>query len=93
MVEDESVGGFLKLTKTHEWVSGDTVVAPLNKKLTAKVCFYAVTFQTCEFFMSSAFVTSIIGKFSTFLGIYKTVKFNTMSGGRSGSVTARKGGN
>lgn len=50
MVEDESIGGFLKLTKTLEWVSGDTIVAPVNKKLTAKVCYYAVTCQSCDFF-------------------------------------------
>ncbi|ONK67445.1 uncharacterized protein A4U43_C05F110 [Asparagus officinalis] len=37
MADKESTdGGFLKLTKTNEWVSGDSVIAPVNKKLTAK---------------------------------------------------------
>lgn len=33
--EDDVSGGFLKLTKTHEWVSGSSI-PPVNKKLTAK---------------------------------------------------------
>jgi len=48
VVENGSVGGFLKLTTTHEWVSGDSVVAPVNKKLASKVCLYEVTFSNCD---------------------------------------------
>ncbi|XP_077230579.1 NF-kappa-B inhibitor-like protein [Tasmannia lanceolata] len=35
VVEDENAGGFLKLTKTHEWVSGGNI-APINKRSVAK---------------------------------------------------------
>ncbi|RWR74895.1 hypothetical protein CKAN_00325000 [Cinnamomum micranthum f. kanehirae] len=35
VTDDDNSGGFLKLTKTQEWVSGDNV-APVNKKLVAK---------------------------------------------------------
>eukprot|EP00268_Persea_americana_P017273 TRINITY_DN1830_c0_g1_i2.p1 TRINITY_DN1830_c0_g1~~TRINITY_DN1830_c0_g1_i2.p1 ORF type:complete len:321 (-),score=71.58 TRINITY_DN1830_c0_g1_i2:440-1402(-) len=35
VTDDDNSGGFLKLTKTQEWVSGD-YVAPVNKKLVAK---------------------------------------------------------
>eukprot|EP00262_Sarcandra_glabra_P005406 TRINITY_DN1695_c0_g1_i4.p1 TRINITY_DN1695_c0_g1~~TRINITY_DN1695_c0_g1_i4.p1 ORF type:complete len:214 (+),score=42.37 TRINITY_DN1695_c0_g1_i4:190-831(+) len=34
-MEDENDGGFLKLTKTQEWVSGDNV-APVNRKMAVK---------------------------------------------------------
>ena len=37
MVSD-SDGGFLKLSRTYEWVSGENS-APVNKKAIAKVCF------------------------------------------------------
>lgn len=37
MVDDEKLGGFLKLTRTKEWVSGDNI-APVNRKMAAKVC-------------------------------------------------------
>ncbi|KAE9616762.1 hypothetical protein Lal_00034787 [Lupinus albus] len=36
IVETNSDGGFLKLTRTQEWVSGDSS-APINKKMTAKM--------------------------------------------------------
>ncbi|KAJ0960700.1 hypothetical protein J5N97_001427 [Dioscorea zingiberensis] len=35
VVEDENSGGFLKLTRTKEWISGDNT-APVNRKLAAK---------------------------------------------------------
>ncbi|XP_072976184.1 uncharacterized protein [Typha angustifolia] len=35
VVEDETNGGFLKLTTTRDWISGD-ISAPVNKKLVAK---------------------------------------------------------
>lgn len=34
-VGDENEGGFLKLTKTHEWINGD-ISAPVNKEMNAK---------------------------------------------------------
>lgn len=34
ILEDENEGGFLKLTRTLEWISGDNA-APINKKMTA----------------------------------------------------------
>ncbi|TKY67045.1 hypothetical protein E2542_SST09936 [Spatholobus suberectus] len=36
IIETDSDGGFLKLTRTQEWISGDNS-APANKKVTAKV--------------------------------------------------------
>lgn len=36
VVDDENVGGFLKLTKTQEWISGDISIAPVNKKVALK---------------------------------------------------------
>ncbi|XP_039129604.1 uncharacterized protein LOC120265718 isoform X1 [Dioscorea cayenensis subsp. rotundata] len=35
VVDDEKLGGFLKLTRTKEWVSGDNI-APVNRKMAAK---------------------------------------------------------
>ncbi|KAF8403530.1 hypothetical protein HHK36_011634 [Tetracentron sinense] len=35
VMENEDEGGFLKLTKTHEWIAGDNM-APINKKAVAK---------------------------------------------------------
>lgn len=43
-MESDSDGGFLKLSRTYEWVSGDNS-APVNKKAIAKVafsCFYYI---------------------------------------------------
>lgn len=37
-MESDNDGGFLKLSRTHQWVSGDNS-APVNKKAIAKVCF------------------------------------------------------
>ena len=37
-MESDNDGGFLKLSRTLEWVSGDNP-APVNKKAIAKVSF------------------------------------------------------
>lgn len=44
VVENDDDGGFLKLSKTNEWISGDNS-APLNKKVIAKVFFWLFSFS------------------------------------------------
>lgn len=38
VLEDGSSGGLLKLTKTQEWIAGDSI-APVNKKLILQASF------------------------------------------------------
>lgn len=36
-MESDNNGGFLKLSRTQEWVLGENAAAPMNKKAIAKV--------------------------------------------------------
>jgi hypothetical protein len=48
-MESDNNGGFLKLSRTQEWVSGENAAAPMNRKAIAKVMLRWVHYCQIKF--------------------------------------------